>query len=66
VIGDAVNLSAKLEQHNKVLPSHALTDAATFDLACAQGYEPPTGIRRLEAVEVAGLDQGIDLIVLLS
>jgi len=66
VIGDAVNLSAKLEQHNKVLPSRALTDAATFDLACAQGDEPPTGIRRLKAVEVAGLDQGIDLVVLPS
>jgi adenylate cyclase len=64
VIGDAVNLSAKLEQHNKALHSRALTDAATFDLACAQGYEPPTGMRRLDAVEVAGLDQNIDLVVL--
>jgi adenylate cyclase len=65
VIGDAVNLSAKLEQHNKALPSRALTDAATFDLACAQGYAPAAGVRRLEAVEVTGLDQGVDLVVLL-
>jgi len=64
VIGDSVNLSAKLEQHNKVLRSRALTDAATFDLACAQGYAPAAEVRRLEAVEVAGLDQGIDLVVL--
>ena len=64
VIGDAVNLSAKLEQHNKVLPSRALTDAATFDLACAQGYAPAAEVRRLDATEVAGLDQSVDLVVL--
>ncbi len=66
VIGDAVNLSAKLEQHNKVLRSRALTDAATFDLACDQGYAPPADLRRLEAVEVAGLDQSLNLVVLAS
>ncbi len=66
VIGDSVNLSAKLEQHNKVLRSRALTDAATFDLACAQGYAPTADVRRLEMVDVAGLDQGVDLIVLVS
>jgi adenylate cyclase len=65
VIGDAVNLSAKLEQHNKVLHSRGLIDAATFDLACAQGYAPPADLRRLEAVEVAGLDQALNLVVLL-
>jgi adenylate cyclase len=64
VIGDAVNLSAKLEQHNKVLHSRALTDAATFDLACAQGYAPPSEVRRLEAAEVAGLDRALNLVVL--
>ncbi len=64
VIGDAVNLSAKLEQHNKVLRSRGLTDVATFDLACEQGYEQPVGLRRLDAAEVAGLDQGVDLVVI--
>ena len=57
VIGDAVNLSAKLEQHNKALGSRALTDAATFDLACGQGYVPPAEVRRLAAAKVAGLDR---------
>ncbi len=66
VIGDAVNLAAKLEQHNKALLSRALTDAATFDLACAQGYAPAAEVRRLETVDVAGLDQGVDLVVLVS
>ena len=64
VIGDAVNLSAKLEQHNKTLHSRALTDGATFDLALAQGYAPAAEVRRLEGVKVAGLDQGVDLVVL--
>jgi adenylate cyclase len=64
VIGDAVNLSAKLEQHNKKLHSRGLIDAATFDLACNQGFAPAAEVRRLEAVEVAGLDQGVDLVVL--
>ena len=66
VIGDAVNLSAKLEQHNKALGSRALTDAATFDLASTQGYAPAIEVRRLEAATVAGLDQGVDLVVLVS
>jgi adenylate cyclase len=66
VIGDAVNLSAKLEQHNKALHSRALTDVATFDLACNQGFAPEAEMRRLEAASVAGLDQGVDLVVLVS
>jgi adenylate cyclase len=64
VIGDAVNLSAKLEQHNKALGSRALTDAATLDLASAQGYAPPADLRRLEAAKIAGLDRALDLVVL--
>ncbi len=41
VIGAAVNLSAKLEKHNKVLGSTALTTRETLELALAQGYTPP-------------------------
>ena len=41
VIGAAVNLSAKLEKHNKVLGSTALSTRDTLDLALAQGYTPP-------------------------
>jgi adenylate cyclase len=41
VIGAAANLSAKLEKHNKQLKTRALTDAATYKLAIAQGYEDP-------------------------
>ena len=38
VIGDAVNLSAKLEKHNKELGCRAVTTSKTYDLAVAQGY----------------------------
>jgi adenylate cyclase len=40
VIGDAVNLAAKLEKHNKVEHSIALVPAATVTVAKAQGYRP--------------------------
>ena len=64
VIGAAVNLSAKLEQHNKVLGVRALTDAATYERALAQGYAPTQAVRRVSAAEVVGLGQPIDLVVL--
>jgi len=40
VIGEAVNLAAKLEKHNKELGVRALADRASFELAMAQGYAP--------------------------
>lgn len=38
IIGDAVNLAAKLEKHTKVEGVRALTDAPTYALARRQGY----------------------------
>ena len=40
VIGEAVNLAAKLEKHNKAEHSLALTTLATLNTAKAQGYTP--------------------------
>jgi adenylate cyclase len=62
-IGAAVNLAAKLEKHNKVLPARALTDAATFERAVAQGYEPPHQPRR-ERQRLEAVDEEVDLVVL--
>ena len=65
VIGDAVNRSAKLEKHNKVLGTVAITDRATFDAAVAQGYRPaadPAGI----AAHVEGISGDTELVVLKS
>ena len=38
VIGASVNLSAKLEKHNKTLKSRALCSETCFNIAVAQGY----------------------------
>lgn len=64
VIGDAVNLSAKLEQHNKQLGVRALCDGATYDLALRQGYAPAGAHERIGGASVTGIDQPVDLIVL--
>lgn len=64
VIGEAVNLSAKLEKANKDLATRALCDAATYDLALAQGYRPTGWQVPLSATEVAGLPRPLDLVCL--
>lgn len=64
VIGDAVNLSAKLVKHNQALGSEALATAETYTLAKAQGYKPPRPHRNVSASVVAGVTEPIDLVVL--
>jgi adenylate cyclase len=64
VIGDAVNLATKLEAHNKIQGSQALTDAATLELAQQQGYAGGTVAGRFASVAVAGVAEPIDLVVL--
>jgi adenylate cyclase len=63
VIGDAVNLAAKLEKHNKVTGTRGLVPAATYDRALAQGYVATTGLDRLEGQPVAGVPRALDLAV---
>ena len=64
VIGDAVNLAAKLEKANKREGVRALTTLATYRLAQAQGYRPavPHEVRAGRSVE--GTDRPVDLVVL--
>ncbi len=64
VIGDAVNLSAKLEKHNKELGVRAVCDRETYETAVAQGYSPPEQTRLLEAVPVGGVRDSLGLVVL--
>ena len=68
VIGDAVNLSAKLEQFNKTIGALAVCDAETFALAEAQGYvtgvAPAGGRRRAEQAQIAGVGHPVDVVVL--
>ena len=64
VIGDAVNLSAKIEKANKDLGVRGVCDAETFRLAVAQGYRPAEEPSERPKVEVAGVSKPIDLVVL--
>jgi adenylate cyclase len=64
VIGDPVNLAAKLEKHNKAEGSEALTHGAAYALALAQGYAPRGVAEPRPARAVAGLAGPLDLVVL--
>ncbi len=66
VIGEPVNLAAKLENANKAETVTALTTAETLDLAQAQGYAPQTPLQQRPARPVAGAGEPIDLVVLLA
>ncbi|MGH6893887.1 MAG: adenylate/guanylate cyclase domain-containing protein [Dongiaceae bacterium] len=62
VSGDAVNLSAKLEKHNKIEGCRALALKETYDAALAQGYRPNGEHRALTGVTVGGVAAPLDLI----
>ncbi|MBX6374734.1 MAG: adenylate/guanylate cyclase domain-containing protein [Acetobacteraceae bacterium] len=64
VIGDPVNLAAKLEKHNKAEASQALADHATHELALAQDYAPRAAVEVRPARTVAGVPAPLDLVVL--
>ena len=64
VIGDAVNLAAKLEKHNKDEKCRGLTDARTWRLARQQGYVPPVEREQRPGRRVAGVAEPVDLVVL--
>jgi adenylate cyclase len=64
VIGDAVNFTAKLEKHNKIENSRALTDARTYALAESQGYVSHVGRERRPRRDVAGVVDPVDIVVL--
>lgn len=64
VIGEAANLAAKLEKHNKAAATRALTDAASYDAAVAQGYVAVARPGSLRAAKVTGVAGTIDLVAL--
>jgi adenylate cyclase len=64
VIGDAVNLAAKLEKHTKVEKVAALSDAGSYRLARSQGYIPHSQPQQRSTRRVEGVDHPIDLVVL--
>ena len=64
VIGDTVNLSAKLEKHNRIEASCALCDMATINLAKEQGWAPKGDLDIRKNCYVAGTSDPMPLCVL--
>ncbi|MPW23408.1 adenylate/guanylate cyclase domain-containing protein [Paraburkholderia sp. CNPSo 3157] len=64
VIGDAVNLAAKLEKHNKAENTRAMAPRATYAQAIAQGYAETRPTR--SARTVAGVAGLVDVAVWMS
>lgn len=64
VIGDAVNLAAKLEKHNKTENSRALCFADVYQRACAQGYVGTPAPERRPARAIEGVAAPRDIVVL--
>ena len=64
VIGDAVNLSAKLEKHNKAIGTRAIVAADTYAAAIAQGYKATPAHRPLARSPVAGVAAPMDLVAI--
>ena len=64
VIGDAVNLVAKLENHTRSEARAALVPADTYALAEGQGFQAPTPAEHFPARAVEGIAKPIDLVAL--
>lgn len=64
VIGEAVNLSAKLEKHTKKEEVRALCTEMAYQEAIAQNYQPPTERQKLTNRAVEGVTEPLDLMVI--
>ncbi len=64
VIGDPVNVAAKLEKHTRVEAVTSLTDMSTYELALQQGYSPTVEPDIRLARQVGGVAHPIDIVVL--
>ena len=64
VIGDAVNLSAKLEKHTKSEGVRALCTASTFNIAVRQGYQTSPALEHRKRRSIEGVAQPVDIVVL--
>lgn len=62
VIGDAVNLAAKLEKHNKTEGTRGLATRVAYETALVQGYDSLRDIATCRMV--GGVAQSVDLAIL--
>lgn len=63
VIGDPVNLAAKLEKHTKAEDAGAVVTAEGFRLARAQGYQTTANLECRPGRMVAGVEGALDLMI---
>ncbi len=63
VIGEPVNLAAKLEKHAKAERVRALVTDAAYQTALRQGYEPKSAHELRRGRNVDGVDAPVDLVV---
>lgn len=63
VIGTAVNLSAKLEKHNKVLGTICIAGRSVYDMALSQGYAGKLQVR-FDTAMIEGVTKPQDIAVL--
>ncbi|MFN0263388.1 adenylate/guanylate cyclase domain-containing protein [Tepidamorphus sp. 3E244] len=61
VIGAPVNLSAKLEKHNKALGSRAIATAGCYESAIRQGYVAAREVERISE-QVPGVAEPVELV----
>ncbi len=61
VIGETVNIAAKLEKHNKAVKSRAIVTSDAVEKALEQGFKPNVSHKKIESVLVEGLSHKIDL-----
>ena len=64
VIGEAANLAAKLEKHNKTERVAALTTRESYEAAVGEGYQPGQPPRVLQGRKVSGVNRPLDLMVM--
>ena len=64
VIGDAVNLAAKLEKHTKMEGVRALCTASAFETALQQGYRPAGEPKKLIGRNIESVEKPQDLVVI--
>jgi adenylate cyclase len=64
VIGNAVDLAAKLERHNKAEGTWALTTAACRERASEQGFALPAAATERADCAIEGVIGAVDLMVL--
>jgi class 3 adenylate cyclase len=62
VIGEPVNLAAKLDKHNKKSGTRAMATQDAFAMALAQGYHPKAPRQTRRACWVDGTDAPVDLV----